>query len=566
MNDNPLHIDAMVRERLQSLPAPEPPLGGWDAMEQQLDGDADLVLRDALVGLASDTPSGWEALERRIDPQSDTDKAIADRLNGLEDVPATGWSVLAARLDQENDEAVDAIVSDGLARSATSPASGWAALAARLELIGWRRSTLAAWRITEFCLLLSLLLLFVRFGPSTTDNSTFAELTEGFPLPRTGAAETVPESASPPIVGGAPETEMRVLKDHPVTANDLTIVVSKRNNTIASVPVRMATGTPTAPVSAGTEATDASTENIQGITKTAVPLPVLTTKLYAPETISGLKIAALKTRRYPPSPALTLPGRDVSEPTYYYLNVFVSPVDLNQVITPATEAEFIDIEADRRFTYGKSAGMMLDIEQGKNTLQFGAVYARRSYIPTALKWYLRDEFPLVEPIQGYSRFSFESINFDLNYKRSLIKNDKWRFSSRVGMGLNVVAYSDFVGRKEVIDGLNESLEFLELHQENTSAPSSGRSTDREASVADSKRIVDPINGWWEGGSALDNSTLYVNGGFVMERLMNDRWSVYVSPSFSRVVYLKKDQGIGPFKDRINPFGVRFGSRFHFGGK
>lgn len=564
MNDIHQHIDDLVRERLQTLPPAAPPPGGWAALQREMDADTDLQLSRALTGLAAgNSPVGWEALQRKMDPRSAADQQLAERLNGLNTAIPTGWEVLAARMDRENDEAVDTIVTDGLALTEPVVTSGWAALAARLELIGWRRSTVAAWKVTEACLLLSLVLLFIRFGPSPYPASTFAELTEGFPLRQLELTGGKEEASS------GPKTVVEVTAAVPSPAEETKAVATSETRMKSAVPVvkvstRSASGVPDQAVAALPATPDASVLSYDTPPSFLIAeADPLREKIYLPGKISALTISDLKTSLYPPSPALTLPRQDDTEPILYYLNIFVSPYDLNEVITPATEIGEVDISPDRRFTYGKSAGILVDAVQGKSALQFGAVYARRSYIPTALKWYLRDEFPIVEPLKGFSRFVYESIDFQLNYKRSLIESSKWRFSGRIGMSMNVVAYSDFIGKDEVIENLNDRFDDFELRSPiDPEISSSGRSSN----TADKKRLVDPPNGWWEGGSALENSSLYVNGGFVMERLMNERWSVYVSPSFSRVVYLKKDQGIGPFKDRINPVALRLGSRYHFGGK
>ena len=92
MNDTHQHFDELVRKRLQALPPPTPLPGGWDALQRELDEDADMVLRNALTGLAAGTsPTGWEALERKLDPQTPASQQLADRLNGLKPAPPPGW-------------------------------------------------------------------------------------------------------------------------------------------------------------------------------------------------------------------------------------------------------------------------------------------------------------------------------------------------------------------------------------------------------------------------------------------------------------------------------------------
>ncbi len=569
MNDTHQYFDELVRKRLEALPNPTPPSGGWSALQRELDEDADMVLRNALTGLAAGTsPTGWEALERKLDPQTTADQQLADRLNGLKPAPPTGWETLVARMDRENDEAIDAIVTDGLARTAPTVTSGWAALAARLELIGWRRSTVAAWKLTEGCLLLSLLLLFVRFGPSTPSNPTFAELAEGFPLPlqaelnspetKTTNEQKPPQEALVADLTKSPELFTATVNKPQPTASPSQITPRSNANTVVQ-------SVPPLPVS-----NDVSLLTVSSQPELETAAPSSREDVYLPENVATLAIDELNTRLYPPSPALILPKQDNTEPIYYYLNGFVSPIYLNQVITPATEILEIDITGGRRITYGKSAGLMLDVMHGKNGLQFGFIYNRRSYIPTALKYWQEDEHvPTALAYDGgYNRFVFDALEIQFNYKRTILETEKWRLSGKIGMGINLVAYADFDDQERFVSEFNDFHEWVYSQSTQTAQPfappEGARSGPGDTQEGD--QLTEPAAGFLEGGGVFDNSSLYFNGGIVVERLINQRWSVYVAPSFGRALFLRKDEGIGPYKDRINPAGLRFGSRYHFGGK
>ncbi|MEL7160331.1 MAG: hypothetical protein AAFN92_06215, partial [Bacteroidota bacterium] len=256
-----------------------------------------------------------------------------------------------------------------------------------------------------------------------------------------------------------------------------------------------------------------------------------------------------------PSPALQLPVFSKAVPVRYYANAFVSPFDANQVITPSTQVRNFDISADDRITQGYSAGFLLDIMQGRNGLQIGAIYARRSYIPTALKWYLQEEYPIIEPVRGFSRFVHHTVAFPLNYQRVIATNDKWRFSARVGMSMTVIASSEFqIGdQEELIDAFNGRLDRHNLPDLNTSG--------RSPNFTSSRKLTNPEPGWLEGGSLLQNASFYLGGGIMAERLISPRWSVYASPSFGRVVYFDPDTGIGPYNDRIHVGSLRLGARY-----
>ena len=550
MKETHAHIDELVRDRLNTLPPAAPTAVGWEALERSLDAPNDDVLRNALTSLtAADSVAGWQALERKMDHRSVDELQLADGLNALTPAVAAGsWAALAAKMDRQNDEAIDAIVADGLARSAPTASSGWAALAARLELIGWRRSTVAAWKITEGALLLSIILLFFRFGPALSDRQA-PEITPAgsFPLPIAAA-----------VPNGKPAAT--VTSPQPARAKERTSARADQRP-LTDKTTRLARKTKLNPSVAPIEAT---TKN--DVVKDAAV--VSGTDPYLPEPIAALDIVPLKKRVIVPSPMLHLAEIDNSVPVYYYVNAFVSPLDVNQVITPGHTAGEFDINSERRYTTGFTTGGLLDVNKGRNTLQIGIIYSRRAYLPASLKWRYQDYFTPRTPVEGYSKFVYHAVEFPFSYKHTLSETARWRVAARVGMSLSVIAKPVIKDHDEVVAKFEAFEE--EIAEDGYTSPSSlipGPSRPRVpiTDFSSERKLKDPPKGWLEGGSILANSSFYLGGGITVERILNPRWSLYLSPSIGRVIYLGEG-GIGPYQDRINLGSLRMGSRYRFGGK
>ena len=556
MNQQNKNFDDLIRKRLGECVPPEKPVDGWEQLSEKMEADADIQLRAALSGLSiGQHAMGWEHLEQKLDPLSAADMQLADKLTGLEpEVPPGSWAKLSARIDDEVGQEVDAVLIAQLNRNLAGAPSGWAALAARLELIGQRRNMVAAWKITEVSLLLSLLLLFVRFGPETTlPAPVLADDNVSFPIADNLGMETeiLQEVA---INTGATEV------------NDIvrTVPLEEEGDQIESEPPASVSASRTPALVLPMPAAFAGEEE-----RTSAPAVVSgddgrSTNINPVTSIEGLEILPLSRSLSLPSPAIQLPEVDHSEPVRYYANVYSSPFDFNQVITPANAVREIDISGDDRITRGMSFGLLMDISQGKNGLQIGAIFGRRSYIPTALKWYLEESYPLIEPVKGYSRFIYETISFPLSYQRTFKESDKWRFSGRVGMNMTVIARSSFSIPTEdqelLVNAFNGRADLPGPPPAVAGEEASGgRSV--TTSGSSSRKLVNPDPGWLEGGSMLANSSFYLGGGLQVERLLSPRWSIYVSPSFGRVIYLREKQGIGPYNDRIHTGSIRFGGRY-----
>ncbi|MEM9258541.1 MAG: hypothetical protein AAGA62_02775 [Bacteroidota bacterium] len=544
-------IDALVRQRLGELPESPPSTSGWQRLSAALDADPDHQLATTLAGLspvATSSASGWEALERKLDPLAPADAILATALEGLQPTEVKGWDILEKQLDEEAATAVDAVVVDRLARNVGGVSSGWAALAARLELIGQRRGMIAAGKITEFSLLLSLLLLFVRFGTTLPPTAATPEI----PI---AEQEQIDVATSTPVLAAvlpAPNANLPV-------AEEVVLIPETTPSTTAKVTRVAPNSSPrrkaVAPILALAPAT-AGEETVR------IPTPNVVIEeekeLISVEAIPGGK-GEVERSTILPHPALSLPAITKEVPMRYHANFFMSPFDVNQVITPATQIGDFDISGDSRITQGFSAGALLDISQGKNGLQIGAIYARRSYIPTALKWYLQEEYPIIEPVKGYSRFRFETISFPVSFKRTVVDAPRWKIGVRVGMTMSVIAKSDFIiptqDQQDLIDGLNGRLD--RLNQAQVAGGGAGRS----ASLSKSRKLTNPEPGWLEGGSMLENASFYLGGGVTFERVISPRWSIYASPSFSRAVFLNPEEGLGPYNDRIHLGSLRFGGRY-----
>ena len=536
MNDN-IHslTDQVLRQQLTELPPPVPAPGDWERLERRLDQAADQAIRSALNGLAPTPPAaGWAALASRLDARSPADQQIAEALNALQPAVAAGsWDQLSQRLDAANEEAVDAIVSGHLGGTSAAPATGWAALAARLELIGHRRELIAAWKITEGALMASFLLLLLRF----------------FPLP---AVDSVPA-----VAGNFPV-------DVPV--NTVNVETAKRSP-VYSLEDRH-TATPTT-ASQSTKSKISPQPSVTAIPTATLPEPLVKSAIPPPATrllttplalVDQLPIEPLRKRILPPSPALHLPVLRKAEPVIYYGNAYVSLLDVNHITTPQSRVAQVDIQQRNFAQAGASAGFMLDAAQGKHALQIGLIYSYVGYTPTNLDFIHSNVAVNRDSLRGFDQFEYQAIEVPLSYKRTISENKKWRFGLRVGMSLRVVAVANYSG----LDDVKAALDYSSRVQAVNAAPVPGRPASISAFTNGKSALENPVPGWLQGGSMLVNSSFYISGGLVIERLLTPRWSLYASPSVSKVIYLDPAMGIGPYKDRINIGSLRIGGRYRFG--
>ncbi len=506
----PHPLDDLIRRRLADLPPP--PARGWTELQQRLDAaappqpaaTADDLLSEKLAGLTPALPAGsWAAFEQKL--------SAAEGSTTTE---------------------VDQLVSAGLERSAPARVSGWALLAARLDTIGKRREMVGCMKVTEVAFLLSMLLLYVQFGTPTTPRSEqqLARSKSGLPTEVDLLAATPPAL---PLSVTAPPTRS--------TAADASHA-SRTRTAVAPLSVAVPTRLPE---SAALRLAAAALPK-RTTTSTDLTSPVDRTAFSAKRWSTGIK------------PALALPLPDAGEPIRYYLNVFVSPLDLNQVKTLANPG--LGIEAGTLLSRDWSLGALVDVMKGKNGIQVGLIYGNRSYVPAEIlvledRRRRRQEDP---NRVRFGRLLYNTVSIPLNYERVIRRTDDWQVSVGVGLSANVVLASEF----RLADGFtyDDLRRQADLYREELFL--AGKLTKSSGLQKGFNDFVDPSTGYLQGGSLIDNTSLYLSGNIRVERLLDNRWSLYFSPTVSRLFTLREDDGgKGPLQDRIHNTMLRVGTRF-----
>ncbi|MEM7571721.1 MAG: hypothetical protein AAF433_02420 [Bacteroidota bacterium] len=516
------------------------------SQEQQFDDQ----LRQSLEAInPSRLPGSWEQLSSKLD-NSDLpfDAVVRDSLAPLaENLEPKGWDDLAQELDRLRTDEADQLVQERLEDlERFSRPSGWATLAAHLELIAYRRQSLAAIKLTELCLAISLLLLFWRFAPIGTFTGS-----EDFPI--STVAYVAPTSSTHDSVVDAEVTESNssIGEEQIISYNNAETSVGSdgRSSSVAILDgwqEEALVAEPEPSFSPGV----ANSALSQGM---SVQPAIHLASNQAIERLDFELVAAQRDQRIPNPPVGLLDLKE-KNPIQSHLRVFYSPVDINQVITP--ENAFFDraIQRDNRLTYGTSAGLLVDISTNKYTVQTGLIYGLRSYIPTLLK--VTESEPLPSPIavnrSGYSKLEFHTVSVPFTINRTVVDDGRWRITVGAGAGLNMILSSSFTKIEGADQILNDLL--------NGGGQARGGFQDR----VDAREYFNPEPGWFQGGSIFSNANFYFIGTASFERRLNDRLSLFAAPTINRSFHFLKKGGVGPNFDRIHNHSIQLGARMRLG--
>ncbi|WP_169433362.1 outer membrane beta-barrel protein [Lewinella cohaerens] len=234
--------------------------------------------------------------------------------------------------------------------------------------------------------------------------------------------------------------------------------------------------------------------------------------------------------------------RPVERKTFLRIGFAGSP-DYNRVITPSQELEDGSVVSYDRYSLGYSGGITLGVEHGKWEIETGAMYAVRRYqaIPTVyVTGTLREGYTGL----GLRDFELNTVNIPLNFRYNFLLHDKWRMYAQGGASVNLILSANYY--------LTDQAEFAGIAR-NPNANSGSSALDKPEPLQNKALTA----GWLEGGSFLQNATLYADFGVGLERYMTPNWSMFVQPTYHHSLPLFND-GLGPYRDRIHNFGIGMG--------
>jgi hypothetical protein len=205
-----------------------------------------------------------------------------------------------------------------------------------------------------------------------------------------------------------------------------------------------------------------------------------------------------------------------------------------------------DEEVLDRFAMGYGSGLTIGLDMGRWELETGAAYASRMY-PVGLVY-----------VQGSLREGYigsklragelNIISVPLHARYNFIHKREWRAYVISGAALQIAFQANYYAV--------ESPEHSFLPNPAGPPPQQAPGGTGESSIT---RIKKESIGLLEGGAFNDNAYLTGNLGFGVERYINDRWSLFLQPTYQYSLHYFRE-GLGPNRDQINSLSFLFGTK------
>jgi len=216
--------------------------------------------------------------------------------------------------------------------------------------------------------------------------------------------------------------------------------------------------------------------------------------------------------------------------------------DYNYIMTPY-DRDF-DLKSYNHAARGYGMGFTIAFGLGNWEVETGAIYAAKNYKPKSIPEVLGDfQNGYIE--NRLKDIELAIIQVPLNVRYNFDKLPDWNFYAMAGTSLNVAVQATY---------------YWDAEYSSRPQPGSSQSPqeiiNEESTYNNKKRFS---NGWFEGGTFLENRYYTANLGLGMERQLTSKWSVFAQSSYHHTL-TGTGLGLGPNKDRLNTISVSVGAR------
>jgi hypothetical protein len=522
------NLERKIREALENL-TPEYDPRSWDQLEERLNTD------DIL------NPSDAESI----------DNLVVQNLANLSVNSSADWSLFEDKLDASENadfEEIDQLAYDRLSQfEAPYESSHWQLMMKRIESELTIQGKLYKYKIAEVALMFLIIFTFINLQPldhfpinfgSKKSKLNTNNLIEDFSNQKNQNNYLTPQGevlnnkesnknierpiASITIINGT-------IEKNPKQANSSN---SQNNSLVISdkieVPTRINAPNPLptslSPISYNSDQFFGD-GFLNNSTATASLAPMI-------NTLIALEASLLNVEENDPDFEFNEPKIEPAKPDWRIS--FFSATDINNVDTPYDVT--FGAPAYTSFAGGYGGGITVAMKMKRIAFETGGLYSFKRYIPEPFS---------DEPFQPTSLFTedFKGVQLDIlqipfNVQYHVKNNGKWRFYVNAGASMHMILSPVYeLERTWLVPPMP--------------APFEG---DCDTCLPSIKEFP---KGILDGGKFKDNTYTTLNTGFGVERFLNNRWSIFMQPTYQHYITKK---GVGPNDDKIYSVSFYLGTK------
>ncbi len=222
----------------------------------------------------------------------------------------------------------------------------------------------------------------------------------------------------------------------------------------------------------------------------------------------------------------------------------------------------LNLPAYARVASDYGGGFNVAVEWKKWAVETGLIYNHKEYSPEQVPIFFGNSIDGYY-VEGLRNIELNTFKIPVQVRYKFKQSEKWHLYTLGGAAIHVATQANYdvtkIGASQLYINTNVTSSRGEIaltkHQLDRFSKLS-KPAEPQSDKLNKKQFED---GWMSGGSFRENSFYTINLGMGAERYLDERWSVFIEPSYQQNINIF-NKGIGPNQDRISTLQILIGAK------
>ncbi len=222
----------------------------------------------------------------------------------------------------------------------------------------------------------------------------------------------------------------------------------------------------------------------------------------------------------------------------------------------------LNLPAYARVASDYGGGFSVAVECKRWAIETGLIYNHKEYSPEQVPIFFGNSIDGYY-VEGLRNIELNMFKVPIQARYKFKQSEKWHLYTLGGAAIHVATQANYdvtkIGASQLYINTNVATSKGEIaltkHQLDRFSKFS-KPAEPQSDKLNKKQFED---GWMSGGAFKENSFYTVNVGMGAERYLDERWSLFIEPSYQQNINIF-NKGIGPNQDRISTLQILIGAK------
>lgn len=222
----------------------------------------------------------------------------------------------------------------------------------------------------------------------------------------------------------------------------------------------------------------------------------------------------------------------------------------------------LNLPAYARVASDYGGGFSVAVEWKRWAIETGLIYNHKEYSPEQVPIFFGNSIDGYY-VEGLRNIELNTFKVPVQVRYEFKQSEKWHVYTLGGAAIHVATQANYdvtkIGASQLYINTNTASskgEIILTKNQLDRFSKFSKPAEPQSDKLNKKQFED---GWMSGGSFRENSFYTINFGMGAERYLDERWSVFVEPSYQQNINIF-NKGIGPNQDRISTVQILIGAK------